>query len=64
MKEFKKEDLFTIEDVAKFSGISRNAAYMHFRRGHITPVPMMCHRLYFTRDELDRFRAMYCPFNS
>lgn len=63
MKEFRKEDLFTIEDVAKFAGISRNAAYMHYRRGHIQAVPMMSHRLYFTRDDLDRFRAMYCPFN-
>lgn len=63
MEQFKREDLFTIEDIAKFCGLSRNAAYMHYRRGHIKPVPMMCHRLYFTRGELDHFRAMYCPLN-
>lgn len=63
MNQFKTEDLFTIEEVAKFCGLSRNAAYMHYFRGHLKPVPMMCHRLYFKRDEIDRFRAMYCPFN-
>lgn len=64
MVQFKQEDLFTIEEVAKFCHKSRNAVYMHFRRGHIIPVPMECHRLYFTRDEIDRFRANWCPFNS
>lgn len=63
MEQLKYEDLFTIEEVAKFCGISRNAAYMHFRRGHIQAQNLMCHRLYFSRDEIDRFRAMYCPFN-
>lgn len=63
MIEFRKEELFTIEDVAKFAGLTRNAAYMHYRRGHIKPVPMLAHRLYFTREELDRFRALYCPYN-
>lgn len=64
MEQLKYEDLFTIEEVAKFCGISRNAAYMHFRRGHIRAQNLMCHRLYFSRAEIDRFRAMYCPFNS
>lgn len=63
MIEFKKEDLFTIEEVAKICNLSRNAAYMHYRRGHINPVPMLCHRLYFTRSAVDQFRANYCAFN-
>lgn len=63
MNKIETEDLFTIEEVAKFCGKSRNAAYMHMRRGHINPVSLMCHRLYFTRAEIDRFRALYCPFN-
>lgn len=63
MQQFKVENLFTIEEVAKFAGMSRDAAYMHYRRGHINAVPMLSHRLYFTRDEIDHFRAQYCPFN-
>lgn len=62
MNKLEVQDLFTIEEVAKICGISRNAAYMHYRRGHIKEVPMLCHRLYFTRGEVDRFRAMYKPF--
>lgn len=55
---------FTIEEVAKFCRISRNAAYMHYRRGHIKRIEdIEAHRLYFTREALDEFRAKYCPFN-
>ena len=58
------EEGFTIEEVAKFCRISRNAAYMHFRRGHIKRIEdIEAHRLYFSRDALDEFRAKYCPFN-
>ena len=57
-------ELFTIEEVAKYCRLSRNAAYMHYRRGHINRVPdIMAHRIYFTREALDEFRAKYCPFN-
>lgn len=63
MNQFKQEELFTIEEVAKYSGLTRNAAYMHYRRGHIKPVPMLTHRLYFTREAMDTFRAQYRPFN-
>lgn len=63
MEELKKQDLFTIEEVAKWCNLTRNAAYMHYRRGHLQPVNMLCHRLYFSRQEVDKFRAMYCPFN-
>lgn len=63
MNKFEVEGLFTIEEVAKFCGLTRNAAYMHYHRGHIKPVSLMCHRLYFTREEIDHFRALYCPFN-
>lgn len=62
MEQFKQEELFTIEEVAKWCGISRNAAYMHYRRGHIEPVKMLCHRLFFTRTAVDEFRANYMPF--
>ncbi len=63
MNQFRTEELFTIEEVAKYCGTTRNAAYMHYRRGHIKPVPMLAHRLYFTREAIDQFRANYCPFN-
>lgn len=64
MNEFKQEELFTLEEVAKWCGLSRNAMYMHYRRGHIQPVRMLCHRLYFTRAEIDQFRANYRPFTT
>lgn len=63
MTEFKKEDLFTIEECAKFCRMTRNAFYMRYTRGQIDPVPMKTHRLYFTREALDEFRANYCPYN-
>lgn len=62
MNQFRTEELFTIEEVAKFCGMSRDAAYMHYRRGHINCVPMMAHRLYFNREAIDQFRALYCAF--
>lgn len=63
MEQINEQQLFTIEEVAKWCNMSRNAAYMHYRRGHIIPVKMLCHRLYFTRAEVDAFRANYVPFN-
>ncbi len=62
MNEFKQQELFTLEEVAKWCGMTRNAAYMHYRRGHIEPVRMACHRLYFSREEVDKFRANYVAF--
>lgn len=62
MDMVREQALFTIEEVAKWCNLSRDALYMHYRRGHITPVRMACHRLYFTRAEIDRFRAEYVPF--
>lgn len=59
-----EQTLFTIEEVAKWCGLSRNAAYMHYKRGHIQRVmDMECHRIYFTREAVDEFRAKYVPFN-
>jgi predicted site-specific integrase-resolvase len=63
MEQINEQKLFTIEEVAKWCNLSRNAAYMHYRRGHLMPVKMNCHRLYFTREEVDAFRANYVPFN-
>lgn len=54
-----QEQLFTIEEVAKLCGLSRNAAYMHYRRGHIHSVPLECHRVYFTQKELLSFASRY-----
>lgn len=54
-----QEQLFTIEEVAKLCGLSRNAAYMHYRRGHIKSVPLECHRVYFTQRELLSFASRY-----
>lgn len=63
MEQFKIEELFTLEEVAKWCGKSKPAIYQHYRRGHLVPKNMACHRLYFSRDEVDNFRANYCPFN-
>lgn len=58
------DDLFTIEEVAKWCNLSRNAAYMHYRRGHLQRVQdIEAHRVYFTRAAIDAFRAKYCPLN-
>ena len=61
--EGNSEVLFTIEEVAKWCGLSRNAAYMHYKRGHIKSVNqsdgLACHRLYFSRDQVEEFRAKY-----
>lgn len=54
-----QDQLFTIEEVAKLCGLSRNAAYMHYRRGHIKSVPLDCHRVYFTQKELLSFASRY-----
>ena len=55
-------ELFTIEEVAKACGISRNAAYMHYSRGHLNRCrDIEAHRVYFTRQEVERFKAKYFP---
>lgn len=54
-------NLFTIEEVAKWAGLTRNAAYMHYRRGHLKPVNLQAHRLYFEKSEVDNFIANYKP---
>lgn len=64
MKEFKREDLFTMDEVAKICGLSRNAMYMRYFRGQITAVPTLSHRLFFTRDAVDEFRAKYVPYSN
>lgn len=64
MEEFKKEELFTLEEAAKWCGLSKNAMYMRYFRGQIRPVNMRSHRLYFTRAAVDEFRANYCPFSA
>lgn len=55
----KQDQLFTIEEVAKLCGLSRNAAYMHYRRGHIHAVKLDCHRLYFSQRDLLSFASRY-----
>ena len=61
MEFMQSQQLFTLEEVAKWSQLSRGAIYMHFRRGHIKPEPMLSHRLYFSRSEVERFIANYRP---
>lgn len=61
MNEFKKEDLFTLAEVAKIVGLNKKAMYMRYFRGQIQAVNTRTHRLYFTRDAIDEFRANYCP---
>ncbi|KWW27129.1 MAG: hypothetical protein AUK64_2309 [bacterium P201] len=62
MELISQQDLFTLEEIAKLTQSSRNAIYMHYKRGHLTPVEMPTHRLYFTLSEVERFRSMYKPF--
>lgn len=63
MKEFRKEDLFSLNEVAKICGLTRNAMYMRYFRGQIKPENTLSHRLYFSRDAIDEFRANYVPFS-
>lgn len=63
MQEFKKEELFTLEEAAKWCGLKKKAMYMRYFRGQIKCVPMMSHRLYFSRQDIDEFRAKYIPFS-
>lgn len=58
----KTEELFTLEEVAKWCEMTKGAVYMHYRRGHLVPENMACHRLYFRRSVVDEFRANYVPF--
>lgn len=61
MLQLKQEQLFTLEEIAKLTQSSRNAIYMHYKRGHLKPVPMQAHRLYFTLEEVELFRSLYKP---
>ena len=62
MEQLKLQQLFTLEEIAKLCQCSRNAIYMHYVRGHIKAAPMAAHRLYFSLEEVERFRSMYKPF--
>lgn len=64
MEQFMTQELFTVEEAAKWCGMSKRAFYMHCRRGHVEPEKMLCHRLYFSRESVDNFRANYCAFRS
>lgn len=58
-----EEVLFTIDEVAKWCGLTRNATYMHYKRGHIKSqnqiAGLACHRLYFSREQVEQFRQKY-----
>lgn len=59
---YELQNLYTIEEVAKWCGISRNAAYMHYQRGHICRcMDIQAHRVYFTRQAVEEFKAKYFP---
>lgn len=56
------QQLFTIEEVAKWCGISRNAAFMHYYRGHLNRcTEVEAHRVYFTRQAVEEFKQKYYP---
>lgn len=57
------QELFTLEELAKWCNTTRGAVYQHYRRGHIYKVDMPCHRIYFTREQADRLRSLYYPNN-
>lgn len=56
-----RAELFTLEEVAKWCGMSKGALYQHYRRGHIRPEVYQCHRLYFSRDAVNDFVTTYRP---
>lgn len=56
-----KRELFTVEEVAKWCNMSRKALYQHYRRGHIKPEILRCHRLYFSREAVADFINNYRP---
>lgn len=62
MQEFKREELFTLEEAAKWCGLTKGAMYMRYFRGQIRPENVRAHRLFFSREAIDEFRANYCPF--
>ena len=62
MEQLKQQQLFTLEEIAKLCQSSRDAIYMHYKRGHLRPVSMASHRLYFSLEEVERFRSQYKPF--
>ena len=62
MEVLKPETLFTLEEIAKLCNSSRNAIYMHYKRGHIKPARLEAHRLYFTLYDVEKFRSLYKPF--
>lgn len=64
MTQLLEQELFTIEEAAKWCGLSPRAFYMHHRRGHIEPVRMLCHRLYFTREAIEEFRTNYIAYKA
>ena len=64
MQEFTREELFTLEEAARWCGLKPKAMYMRYFRGQIKSVNMLSHRLYFTRQAIDEFRANYIRFES
>lgn len=63
MELLESQQLFTLQEVAKWCSLSRNAMYMHYRRGHIKPEPLLAHQLYFSRAEVLRFISNYRPIS-
>lgn len=56
-----RQELFTLDEVAKWCGMTRTALYQHYRRGHIKPELLQCHRLYFSRNAINDFVTNYRP---
>lgn len=57
-----EQQLFTLNEAAKWCNLSRNAFYMHYYRGHIKAVQTRAHKLFFTREDIDHFRSEFVPF--
>jgi hypothetical protein len=53
------EDLFDLQEAAKYCGLSRGALYMHYYRGHLQRENLPAHKVYFTRRALEQFKATY-----
>lgn len=59
--DVQRRELFTLDEVAKWCGMNRGALYQHYRRGHIKPEVLQCHRLYFSREAVNDFVTNYRP---
>lgn len=57
-----KKGVYTITDIAKFVGKTRNAIYQQYKRGNINRLDKRCHIVYFLPDEVIEFVDEFYPY--